>query len=118
MIFIPYPVSRPPTKIRKERYTPYVTGGFAYSVVLASDVPAEHTTSLAFGGGFKYNLTTKLSAGFEWSFRKAFNDGLDGVYNTGVENNLFFHNKDWYSIVGLFVTYKIFNWREDCPAYD
>jgi hypothetical protein len=107
-----------PASIRKERYTPYVSGGFAYGIVLASDVPAEHTTSMAFGAGFKYNLSMKLSAGFEWSFRKAFNDSLDGVHNTGEENNVFFHNKDWYSIVGLFITYKIFNWREDCPAYD
>lgn len=106
------------TKIRKERYSPYVTGGIAYSIVLTSNVPAEHTTSLAFGGGLKYNLTVKLGVGFEWTFRKAFNDSLDGVYNTGEENNVFFHNKDWYSIVGVFVTYKIFNWREDCPAYD
>jgi opacity protein-like surface antigen len=106
------------TKLRKERYTPYISGGIAYSIVLASDVPAEHTTSLAFGGGFKYNLTRKLSAGLEWTFRKAFNDSLDGVRNTGEENNVFFHNNDWYSIVGLFITYKIFNWREDCPAYD
>ena len=106
------------TNIRKERYTPYVTGGIAYGIVLASDVPAEHTTSLAFGGGFKYNITAKLSTGLEWTFRKTFNDSLDGVNNTGEENNIFFHNKDWYSIVGLFITYKIFKWREDCPAYD
>ena len=38
--------------------------------------------------------------------------------NIGADNNVFFHNKDWYSIVGIFVTYKIFNWREDCPAYE
>jgi hypothetical protein len=38
--------------------------------------------------------------------------------NTGYENNLFFHNKDWYSIVGVFITYKIFDWGLDCPAYE
>ena len=24
----------------------------------------------------------------------------------------------WYSTIGIFITYKIFNWREDCPAYE
>ncbi len=106
------------SSIRKERYTPYVTGGIVYSAVVASDVRAEHTSALAFGGGFKYNLTARLGAGVEWTFRKAFNDYLDGVGNTGQENNVFFHNKDWYSIVGLFITYNIFGWKERCPAYD
>jgi len=106
------------TKLRKDRYTPYVSGGLSYSAVLGGDVPAENTPGLAFGAGFKYNLTVRLGTGIEWSFRKTFNDMLDGVSNPGVENNIFFHNKDWYSLVQVFVTYKIFDWREDCPAYD
>jgi hypothetical protein len=106
------------TRIRKERYTPYVSGGLSYAIILKGDVPAEHTPGLAFGAGFKYNLTVRLGAGFEWSFRKTFNDMLDGVSNPGFENNMFFHNKDWYSLVQIFITYKIFDWREDCPAYD
>jgi hypothetical protein len=105
------------TKIRKYRYTPYVTGGITYTSVLSSDVPAENTPGLAFGAGFKYNLTVKLGAGFDWSFRKTFNDSFDGINNPG-ENNMFFHNKDWYSLVQVFITYKIFDWKEDCPAYD
>jgi hypothetical protein len=107
------------TKIRKERQTPYVTGGFTYSIVLGGDVPqAESTPGLAFGAGYKYNLTVRLGTGIEWAFRKTFNDNLDGVSNPGPENNVFFHNKDWYSLVQVFITYKIFDWREDCPAYD
>ena len=114
------------TKIRKERYTPYVTGGLTYTVVLGGDVvvlggdvpKAESTPGLSFGAGFKYNLTVRLGTGIEWGFRKTFNDNIDGVRNPGFENNVFFHNKDWYSLVQVFVTYKIFDWREDCPAYD
>ena len=108
--FMPYE----PTKTRRDRYTPYVSGGLGYTVVLERD----NTAALSFGGGFKYNLTTRMSAGFDWSFHKSFSDKLDGVENIGSENNVFFHNKDWYSIVGVFVTYKIFDWGMDCPAYE
>jgi hypothetical protein len=105
------------TKLRKDRYSPYVSAGIGYASVLTSDVDAASATTLTFGGGFKYNLA-RVGVGVEWTFRKTLNDRLDGVENSGAENNVFFHNKDWYSIVGFFITYKIFNWREDCPAYD
>ena len=102
------------TKTRKGRYTPYVSGGLGYSLVFGGT----STLNLSFGGGFKYNLTTRLSTGAEWSFRKTFDDNLDNVQNIGFENNVVFHNKDWYSIVGIFVTYKIFDWGLDCAAYE
>jgi hypothetical protein len=111
-------MSYQPTKLRKDRYTPYISAGLGYASLLSSDVQAESATTLNFGGGFKYNLTRKLSMGAEWTFRKTLNDMLDGIENIGIDNNVFYHNKDWYSIVGIFVTYKIFNYREDCPAYE
>ena len=107
-----------PTKLRKDRYSPYVSAGIGYASNLSSNVAAESAATLIFGGGFKYNLTRRWSMGVEWTFRKTLNDMLDGTENIGAENNVFFHNKDWYSIVGIFITYKVFNWREDCPAYD
>jgi hypothetical protein len=109
--FIPYES----TKTRSNRYSPYICGGFGYSVFLDKG-SAPH---LSFGGGIKYNFTTRLSAGAECSFRKTFSDEVDGVQNIGSEIiTSFFHNKDWYSIVGVFVTYKIFDWGLDCAAYE
>ncbi|MFC2115244.1 DUF6089 family protein [Bacteroidota bacterium] len=102
------------TKTRKDRYTPYISGGIGYTVAFQG----EKSAALSFGGGFKYNVSTRMSAGFDWTFRKSFSDLLDGVQNIGYENNVFFHNKDWYSLVGVFVTYKIFDWGMDCPAYE
>ena len=73
---------------------------------------------LPFGAGFKYNLTTRISTGFEWTFRKTFNDGLDGYDISSESNsNSFLFNNDWYSFLGLFITYKFFNFAENCPAY-
>lgn len=103
-----------PTGTRKDRYAPYVSAGLGYSVVLGGP----STLNLSFGGGFKYNVTTRLSAGAEWTFRKTFMDELDNVQNPGTENNFGFHNKDWFSIVGIFVTYKLWDWGLDCAAYE
>lgn len=109
--FMPYQA----TKLRRNRFTPYISGGFGYSFILGGKPAA----ALSFGGGFKYNLTRRMSGGAEWSFRKTFSDQLDdGALNPGYENNVFFHNKDWFSIVGVFITYKIFDWGLDCPAYE
>jgi hypothetical protein len=118
-----------PTSLRKDRYSPYVSAGIGYASVIASDVQsmsaaldpnakAKSSTTIIFGGGFKYNLARRWSMGAEWTFKKTLNDLLDGTENIGTDRGVFFHNNDWYSIVGLFITYKIFNWREDCPAYD
>ena len=108
--FMPYET----TRIRKNRYTPYVTGSIGYTIILGGS----YSPAFSFGGGFKYNVTRKISTGAEWPFHKTFSDELDGLHNDGVENNLFFHNKDWFSIVGVFITYKIFDWGLDCPAYE
>ena len=107
-----------PTKLRKDRYSPYVSAGIGYASLMASDVNASSSATIQFGAGFKYNLTRRWSLGAEWTFRKSLNDLLDGTENKGAEQGVFFHNNDWYSIIGIFVTYKIFNWREDCPAYE
>jgi hypothetical protein len=107
-----------PTKLRKDRYTPYVSAGIGYASLISSNVNASSSATIQFGGGFKYNLARRWSMGAEWTFRKNLNDLIDGTENIGAEKGVFFHNNDWYSIIGLFITYKIFNWREDCPAYD
>ncbi len=108
--FMPYMT----TETRKERYSPYVSAGLGYSIVFGGT----STLNLSFGGGFKYNVTTRLSTGVEWTFRKTFIDELDNIPNPGPENNFVFHNNDWYSIVGIFVTYKLWDWGLDCAAYE
>ena len=73
--------------------------------------------------GIKLSLGKKWSTGLEWDYRYTFNDTLDGVpgpLNNPVPSNsksLFFNN-DWYSYAGLFITYKVFDFPKECPAYD
>lgn len=101
--------------------TPYIFGGVGYSFVLGYSaegigINAQNHLIIPFGVGYKLNVTRKLSAGVEWSFRKTFNDCTDGVVNPLGES--FLHSNDWYSIFGLFITYKFFNFAGDCPVYN
>lgn len=114
--FIPYKTAN-----RKINQSLYLSGGLGYHIVISSNAPAAKSHFvLPFGIGYKFNATKKLSAGAEISVRKTFTDsGIDGVTNIVSEgNNTLFGNKDWYTFAGIFLTYKIFNYRDDCPAYD
>lgn len=110
--FLPYT----PT-IGKWAYTPYISTGIAGDLIMGSTVDAQNHLSFPFGIGLKVNLTSRLSAGAEWSFRKAFYDGVDGQENPSGKSSLI-HNNDWYSFAGIFITFKFFNFVADCPAYN
>jgi hypothetical protein len=97
-------------------YTPYLTTGLAGALILDSDVNVSNFASFPFGAGLKVNFSSRVSAGAEWSFRKTFSDHLDGLTNpSGITSVL--HNNDWYSFLGVFITFKIFNFAVKCPAY-
>lgn len=100
----------------KWSYTPYLTTGLAGSLVLSTDVDASNFVSFPFGAGIKINLNSRVSAGAEWSFRKTFTDHLDGLINPSGTTSVL-HNNDWYSFLGVFITFKFFNFAVECPAY-
>jgi len=97
-------------------YTPYITGGIGYSLIMSSTVPASDHFSIPFGAGAKLNLTNNISAGAEWTMKKTFTDNLDGIESPIQQTNL--HNNDWYSYFGVYITFKFFTFAEICPAYD
>jgi hypothetical protein len=105
----------------KGRGTPYIFGGIGYSVLLSNTVNGSVTKgknhmTIPFGVGGKINLTNRLSAGIEWSNHKTFTSEIDGVtFPTG---ETFMSQNDWYSFLGLFITYKFFKFAADCPVYD
>jgi len=114
--FIPYKTAN-----RKLNQSLYLSAGLAYHIVINSTEPSGKSHfAVPFGIGYKFNTTKKMSAGVELSVRKTFNDtAIDGTTNIAMENsNTLFGNKDWYTFAGIFISYKIFNYREDCPAYD
>ncbi len=105
------------TKKNDERFTPFVFLGIGGNYVFGS-TDNSAPVSIPFGLGFKYNIFERVTLGLEWSFRKTFNDTIDGVITTqDPENTPSIHNDDWYSFCGLFVTYRVFKEKIDCPAY-
>jgi len=110
--FLPYS-----TIGKRFEYSTYVAGGIGVGFISTSTAFTYELT-IPFGVGFKVNLAKRLSTGLEWGFRKTFYDNIDGLENwSDPELKGLFHNYDWYSVAGLFVTYKIFEYREDCPTY-
>jgi len=89
----------------------YITGGIGCSLFLGSS----NSLTIPFGAGFKINLSNRLSTGVEWSFRKTFIDDIDDVPNE--LGNTLVNNNDWYSFIGLFISYKFVKFAADCPAY-
>jgi hypothetical protein len=105
------------TAFRKTKYSPYVSAGLGYSLNYAGGSVSH--LYVPFGGGLKANLGKRLSGGVEVNMRKTFTDLIDGVSNLageGVESPV--GNNDWYLFTGVFLSYKIFNYREECPTYD
>jgi hypothetical protein len=110
--FLPYQPN-----LRRFDYTPYIATGVAGALIFSSNTSAENLLSFPFGIGMKVTLTSRLSAGAEYSFRKTFSDRIDGLENPSGTSSIL-HNNDWYSLLGIFITYKFFNFAGGCPAYD
>jgi hypothetical protein len=89
----------------------YIAGGIGYSIMLKST----NSFVVPFGLGFKINLGDRLSTGLEWSFRKTFVDDIDTFPNR--LGNTLLNNNDWYSVFGLFISYKFVKFAADCPVY-
>ncbi len=105
------------TTNRKTKMSPYVSAGLGYSLNYAGGSVSH--LYLPFGGGMKANLTRRLSGGVEVNMRKTFTDLIDGMTNLGGEGvQTPVGNNDWYLFTGIFLTYKIFNFMEDCPTYN
>ena len=111
--FMPYVINR-----WKKANTPYIFAAVGYSLVLSSTTDmAENHVTIPFGVGYKYRFNDKAALGFEWGMRKTFTDKLDGILNPGPDGSYSkLHNNDWYSFVGIFVTFKIFEKGFDCPG--
>jgi len=105
-------------KKNKHRFAPFIFLGIGANYVFSSG-GFENPITIPFGLGIKYNIFERFTLGMEWSYRKTFNDQIDGVINTQDDQNTpVIHNDDWYSFCGVFVTYKLFRDKIDCPTYN
>jgi len=105
-------------KRNKERFTPYVFAGIGGHYLLNGRTLANPVT-ITFRLGVKYNNFERFTLGTEWGFRKTFTDDLDGVRNIQDEQHVpRLHNTDWFSFVGVFLTYRLGEEHIACPAYE
>lgn len=103
--FLPYI-----TGDKKSISSTYLAGGLGYAQFKTSG-----SFIIPFGIGAKVNIGERLSTGIELSFRKTFIDKIDE--NPNPLGNTLLNNNDWYSILGLFISYKFVKFAADCPVY-
>ncbi len=113
--FFPYSTFRS----RRIDYTPYIAGGAALSFVFNPDATEQRPfPSIPFSAGFKVNVANHIGVEFEYGFRKTFYDKFDGrTEEAEIGQSAWTHNNDWYSFMGVSVTWKIYNRLAGCPAF-
>jgi hypothetical protein len=111
--FLPYkPIDR------EVIFSPFLFVGIGYEFIIASQYNINNHISVPFGVGIKYMASKKITIGTEWTFRKTFQDNIDGVENPGQPSDKsFINNTDWYSFAGFFITFRLFDHSCDCPVY-
>ena len=112
--FMPHTINR-----RKASHaTPYIFAGVGNSLILSSTtgMVTSHAT-IPFGVGYKYRINEVVAIGCEWGMRKTFTDSLDGILNPGTEGSYsMWHNNDWYSFAGVYVTFIVYEKGFKCPG--
>jgi len=102
---------------RKISFSPFVSSGLALDFATRSQVKSL-MLSWPFAVGVRTTIGKYWSMGVQWNYRKLFNDRLDGVENEVPANmKSIWHNNDWISFANVFVTYKVFTTKQECPAY-
>jgi hypothetical protein len=114
---------------QKKFWTPYVFTGATFLV--ASYADNVYQPAIPFGLGIKISLSKRVALGCEWAYRKTFTDGLDNLSwhkslpTTSTEHSYllpkqyaYYHQNDYYSFFGIFLTCKINLTEEVCNAWD
>lgn len=106
--FLPYDA----LAYKRKSCAPFVSAGFGVSYVGGTLTP-----SVPLSVGVKYRPARRWTVGFEWTITKTFSDRIDGYTNLTDQKNSIIHNNDWYSVAGLFITFRLLNNSVVCPVY-
>jgi len=93
-----------------KRVSPYIAAGLGFSAAPGNG-DMLFSPHLSLGTGVKYKLKNRINIGAELSIRKLFGDGLDVSAGNNLLDNPYdmpsgwMKNKDWYSMLTIFVTY-------------
>ena len=89
-----------------KRITPYLVVGVGGTLASPSVGGSSFAIVLPMGVGVKYKWKERLNLGLEFTMRKSFGDGLDGLSDLNGINHSFAKNTDWYSLLMVIVTYE------------
>lgn len=110
--FFPYS-----TQGKRWNSSPYLAAGAG--VVFVNSAEFTYTPVIPLSVGYKINIYGNIGLEAEYGFRKTFYDNFDRLNdNIDPDDNMWYHNKDWYSYAGLSFTWKIYNRLAGCPVYD
>ncbi len=98
--------------LKKDNFSPYVILGIGGAYIDGEILP-----HFPFGVGIKYCPISRITIGWEWRLSKTFNDNIDNYKNVYDGSQAIFHNNDWFSFVGLFITFRLYNNNKTCPVY-
>jgi hypothetical protein len=98
--------------LNKDNFTPYVVMGLGIAYIGGEIIP-----HFPFGVGLKYCPAPRITVGCEWRLSKTFSDSIDDYQNVYDGNKAFLHNNDWFSFAGLFITFRLYNYKNTCPVY-
>lgn len=98
--------------LNKDNFAPYVFLGIGGAYVGGKVIP-----HIPFGVGVKYCPLSRITVGVEWRLSKTFTDNIDNYNNIYDGSKAIFHNNDWFSFVGLFITFRLHK-NNTCPVYE
>ncbi len=101
---------------KRKSKTPYITAGVAF---VMSNSFQSFTFAIPMGVGYKYSPSKKVTLSAEWAFRNTISDNLDLLEPADNQAKQITkkRNNDWYSILGLTLTYNFQSDKKWCPAY-
>jgi len=107
-------------KVKKYPFTPYLSAGIGLTYYPQGS--SNFIFNIPFGVGVKYNLNSYFILSSYIGMRKTFVDNIDYDYSQPSQNRDFKQygyvgNKDWYSVFGVSLSYKI-KYRMKCPAFN
>lgn len=100
-------------RLKKNNFAPYVFLGVGGAYLGGEVLP-----QFPFGLGVKYCPLSRITIGWEWRLSKTFTDNIDDYSNVYDGSKAIFHNNDWYSFFGFFMTYRFHNKKFTCPVYE
>lgn len=88
-----------------KRFSPYMVVGIGVAMGFGNGKTG-FSPVLPLGVGVKYKFKNRLNLGFEFTMRKAFGDGLDGLNDPlGIKHGVM-KNTDWYNAAVFTLTYE------------